>query len=45
MKVEIETKRDHEELIVRINGVFTIPYEGSSDWLTELNDFINEKAL
>jgi hypothetical protein len=45
MNIKLETKRDHEELIVRIEGVFTISYEGSAKWLQELHDFIDEKAI
>jgi hypothetical protein len=45
MSIEFETKRDHEDLLVHIKGVFTIPYEGSGKWLEELHDFIDQKAI
>lgn len=45
MNIEFETKHDHEDLVVRIKGVFTIPYEGSGKWLTELHDFIDAKSI
>ena len=45
MKLDIQTKRDHEDLIVDIQGIFVIPYEGSSEWLEKLQKFIDEKSI
>ena len=43
--MDIITERDHEDLKVIIKAKFVIPYEGSSDWLNSLEEFINKQRI
>jgi hypothetical protein len=43
--IEFNTTRNHDDLVVELSGAFTIPYEGSSKWLEELEQFIDEKSI
>jgi hypothetical protein len=43
--IEFNTTRDHEDLVVELSGAFTIPYEGSSKLLNELQDFIDKISI
>lgn len=45
MDIKIETTRKDEEITVKFFADFVILYEGSSEWLQKLRDFIDEHAI
>ena len=44
-KYKIEKRRDDEDLHVAFTAHFTIPYQGSSDWLESLKEFIEKHSV
>ena len=45
MKINIIKKRDYDDLKVELTVDFTIPYEGSNEWLTKLTNFIEGHSI
>jgi hypothetical protein len=45
MEINIIRKRNGEDLQVELTVEFTIPYEGSNEWLTKLENFIEGHSI
>jgi len=43
--IEVNTTKHQDNLVVELSGAFTIPYKGSSKWLEELLELIDEKSI